>query len=258
MPQRGWIINGERMTHAEAMAYAWGYPANFDYTPQDLEEMYQDHLRTYISPTMFSGCARQEVLKRTVDYWLDPDKVWALRRGTLAHKLMEDGTHEPDAILEQKLACEVLLPDGRTLTLRGTPDKVVPSKKLLIDYKTIKQLTGVAKGHWIAQLSCYRWMLWQHGIEVERAFIQQIGMERPKRLYIPLHPLAWAEQYIIRRAPQFVGVVDGTFDLDHLPPLLNFTLDTDATWQCYARKGPGSAWCPVADQCMRLWQEEGR
>ncbi len=249
MSQVGWVIEGKRYSHAEAMAYARTYPDGLAFGADLLDQMYQANLRTYISPTMFSGCVRAEVLKRETDYWLDPAKAWPLLRGTVAHLIMERGAHEPDAVLETSLSCEVKLLDGRTVTLKGTPDKVVPSQRLLVDYKSIDVVTDTPKDYWIAQLSCYRWMLAQHEIPIDRAYIQQISMKTTKRLWLDLWPLDKAERYIQERAAKFAGVVDGTYTLENLPAPFNFTLEADSTWQCGPLRN-GDVWCAVQQQCM--------
>lgn len=251
MGQVGWIINGEKIRHEDALVLAETYPDGWHYDANMLSQMFQEFQRNFMSPTMFTGCRRRAVLERTTDYWLEPDKAWALLRGTLAHKLLEGGRHEHGALLEQRLACEVPLPDGRTVVIKGQPDKVVPAQRLLIDYKTVDEIANTPKDSWVSQLSCYRWMLHQHDIVVDRAFIQEIGTKRPHRLWLTkyLWDLPTTEAYIIDRAAHFAGVFDGTFDLENLPAPLDFVLDKDQTWQCFPTKYTG-VWCPVQQACF--------
>lgn len=250
MPQVGWIINGEQLLHADALQKAMTYPPGWHYDANMLSQMFQGSLRNFMSPTMFPGCRRRQVLERVTDFYLDPDKAWALLRGTMVHNILERGVHEPDAIIEQRLVCLVRTDDGRTVEVRGQPDKVVPSRNLLIDYKTINDVTNVPKDYWISQLSCYRWMLDQHGIPIDKAYIQQVGTKKPHRLWVTdkLWSLERTERYIVQKAAHFAGVFDGTFDLENLPEPLDFVLEKEQTWQCFPTRS--GIWCPVQATCF--------
>lgn len=283
MPQTHWIWNREQWPHDELMDYSSEYRVEFPYPPEMLHVMWQPEERTYISPTMLADCTRQAALKRLLPYGEYPDHAYARYRGTMGHVMLEEGQRklrrdlgiEMDAILEQPLEVKIRFP-GRTflhrywdsdinpatgsqtgwveeevdwLLLRGTPDKVLPSKKLLIDYKTIKEIVSTPKAGWTPQLSCYRWMLHHNGIEIERAIIQQVSMKVPARIEIDLWPLDATEQYIMSRALRFAPVLDGSITLDNLPPMLDPVLDADQVWLC------NSSWCPVQYQCKKLKAE---
>lgn len=279
MSQLGWLVNGRRYTHEEAMAYAATYPDDLPYTSAMLSLMWQGarsdgsrhNLRTYLSPTMLSGCVRAEVLKRLPEgalseyglesgYWLEPEKVYAMLRGTIGHLLGEQGQHEPDSIIEQQLSCNLTLPDGRIIIIKGTPDKIVPrhdklDEWLILDYKTVKSFEAQPKKYWINQLSCYSWMLFQHGKNVTRARIIQVGMPAVKQLTLPLLSLEDTHTYLVQRALRFISFLDPALSWQErieipLDPVLD---GRDSTWQCHRLpRDKGGAWCPVSNLCWTL------
>jgi hypothetical protein len=243
MPQVGWLYKGRKYTKEEMEAYADSYPEGFPFTPGQVREMWNGPERDYISPTTLGSCARAWHLKRTTDYWEDIEKSWAKFRGTAIHKLMEGEYNEPDAILEQRRQKTITTAIG-PVVIEGTPDKVVPSKGLLIDYKSMNDdKIGKLKPAWVQQLSCYRWMLFPD-IPIERAFIQQIAMKNTFRLEIKLWDLEKTESWIRARAPEFARVLSGGVTEDNLPRVLIDGLDS-GTYLCWG-------WCPVGPECRRL------
>ncbi len=280
MPQVGWLIQDSKgewreVEYGRLMEYAKNYPQNFDYTPEMLEGMFRHFERDYMSPTMLGDCPREVVLKRHLDYWVPLEYAWPAYRGTIGHAIMESSKNEPDAILEKRLTCEfVLKPTGETWIIKGTPDKVLPSQKLLVDYKTLDKTVITAKKSWTPQLSAYRWMLHQHGIEIDRAIIQEISMTHPLRLEIDLWPLQKSERWLNARITRFKGAFNGDYyvqigdrgnfarvinqvdladlvNMVKLPPILDQTLEADVAWKCVSRNNK-PAWCAVAKECMEL------
>jgi hypothetical protein len=266
MPQAGWLMEVEpgvyeEWSHGEVMEYALTYPDNFPYTPQMLHRMFVHQERDYISATMLSSCPREMALRNLIDYYVPPDYAYGADRGTGMHEFMEgledvyaasDEPHEEGAIIERTLEVGLELPDGRVILLRSTPDKVLPKERLLIDYKSLEEVQVRPKSSWIPQMSVYRWMLHQRGIEVDRCLIQQLSMKKPGRMAVELWPLEKTERYLYDRVPRFAGIFDGSFDVDRLlPPQLDFKLDSDTAWKCQSRGGK-PAWCPVQEQCFAL------
>jgi hypothetical protein len=275
MPQVGWIINGRKHSLAKVLDYARKYKEGFLYTPEQLYIMTQHYERTYPSPTTIAGCARQSVLRRQTNYYVDIDKAWAAAKGTVTHDLLKNVAEmhrdlEPGALIEHRLSCMFDMGEGfshtyvdregvehtttqRYIELRGQADKVIPSEKLLVDYKTVKEIQtpGSSKVRgWRAQLSCYRWMLHQHGIEIDRALIHQWHPENPMPLPVEMWPLDKTERYIRARLLKFAGVFeDGFFDVNKgfLPPPLDYATDGDQVWLCQP-----NGWCAVRDKCFQL------
>jgi hypothetical protein len=254
MPQVGWLVNGQHVKHKDLLEWAGTYPKGFDYSPEMVEGMYQPTERDYVSPTMLADCPRKHYLKRAFPYYEKVEHAWNTYRGHIAHAMMEKAASEGDAILEQRRQ-KVIQTEAGPIMIEGTPDKVVPSQALLIDYKSIKDRDVVTKlsddkaykwASWKQQLSAYRWMLWPD-IPIERAFIQQISMERPFRLEVPLWELEDTEVWIRARAPEFKRVLDGDVTLDTLPPVLVEGID---------EKYPlCKNYCPVAARCRKLASE---
>jgi hypothetical protein len=259
VPQKGWIINKQRMEHQEAMDYAATYPLDFPYDPEMLDAMFNREERGYISPTMLSGCRRQQVLKMHTPYYVYPYHAWTRYRGTLAHLLMEKMPTLPNVIRETKRAVMVRMEDGTQAPLYGTPDKVVTENRLLVDYKTMADLLDLdtEKGQkklrgWTQQLSVYRWMLAKNGLPVEKAIIQGIHMKEPFRLEVPLWSMKKTERYLQFQMPRWIPVFDGTYNMDNLPPILypEKPEDEDIYWLC------NSSWCEVSYKCKQLHQAE--
>jgi len=264
LPQVGWLVKDKKgdyrpISHDKLMAFARTYPKGFHYTPEMLDGMFQHQERDYMSPTMLANCPREVVLRRQLDYYVCVDYAWPAYRGTIGHAIMENSLkQEPDAIIEKRLMCEFILkPSGERIILAGTPDKVLPSQGLLVDYKTIQERDlGATKNYWIPQLSAYRWMLLQHGIVITRALIQQVGMMRPHRVELELWDLDRTERWLNARIHQFKGAFDGTYDIERLlPPPVTFLTEPDVAWKCIARNGK-PAWCSVQEECFAL-QEQG-
>jgi len=274
--QIGWIWDGRRWTHEEILELARTYPDDFPYTPQTVEKMFVQEERDYISPTMLSDCPRAIVLKQQSDYWVPLEYAYAAYRGTMIHAFLDDGTQEDDALVERAIRITYEIPGGGWMYLRGKPDKVIPGQKLLIDYKSIKDDdVGKKKPYWVPQLSVYRYMLaqphefmhecpdgealetWETEgpIEVTRALIQQFSMKRPHRTALELWPLGQTKEYLDARISKFVGVFDGTYDVDELlPPVLDAELDSDSVWKCTGWRGK-APWCPVAGLCAQIARE---
>lgn len=251
MGQMGWRYKGRDWLHKELLEYAKDYPAHFPYSPEILSAMFPEQERAFYSPTMLTGCPRQEVLKRETDFYPEPEKVYKAWRGTLAHTMLEHLRHEQGAILEKRFDAVLPLGDGRGVLLRGKPDKVLPEQGLVIDYKTLKEVISVPKETWTPQLSSYKWLLHHNGVEVERGIIQQISMDEAKMIDVELWDLESTEAWLRGRMLKFVGVLEREYDLEHLPPMLDYAIDNNA-WLCRTPKGGGKAWCPVAEACFAL------
>lgn len=248
MPQAGWYFQGRNWTNEELKAYAADHLDEVPYDPAIIDNMWNGRERNFYSPTMMTGCPRQEVLKRLEDYYLEPEKAYKAWRGTLAHTMLENLKHEADAVLEKRFKALLPLGDGSGVWMFGKPDKIVPSKTRLIDYKTLEEVKSTPKDGWTPQLSSYRWLLGKNGIEINEAVIQQISMGKAKRLPVEMWDLDYTEEWLRGRMSMFKGTLDGWFSLDNLPPMLDFILDPNA-WLCRKQKD-GKAWCPVQAQCF--------
>lgn len=277
--QVGWEYEGRIWTQEELLEYAKTYPPEFPWTPEMLRAMFhRERVGVGASPSTLVSCPRKLVLERETEWTQEPEKAYAAFRGTMAHTLLEHLKHEPDAICERRVRVLVDLQDGRQMWLSGKPDKLVPSQRLIVDYKTLKELksTNDPKGSWTPQVSTYRWMLSQdhewldeetdtwhpeEGFLYERGQIAQLTMEAAGKVELRLWPLdATADWVRVRMREKFAGVFDGTYNLDNLPPPLQVGLDSD-TYLCFGRKDRKTGqeitrpWCNVFESCRRYMRE---
>lgn len=214
--------------------------------------------RTYPSPSMLPSCPRQVALKRFIEYYVPIRHNWVTYRGTIAHTMMEHEPQEEAAVLEQTVRMPVTLSDGRVIEMQGKPDKHVklepseehPGQWILIDYKTISELTSKPKLHWIWQTNVYAEMLRHNGVLIDRIIIQQIGMDDARQIDVDLKPSEAIRDYIRVRLDKHIGSFDGSFTFTNLPPMLNAVDDPTEVWLC------NSGWCPVERECKQLAKEE--
>ena len=133
--------------------------------------------------------------------------------------------------------CGKVMQEGRWKLARGKR-KTCPHCKAYHTPKVVRAaLTQLPpkpySGH-VAQVSVYRWLLHQNGVEVDTAEIVYLDMASVKRLPVTLWSLRRTEEWIRSRLPALVA--------PDLPPRL--AKDDDDVWQCKC--------CPVSDLCRRL------
>jgi CRISPR/Cas system-associated exonuclease Cas4 (RecB family) len=183
------------------------------------------------SVTSLTGCARQTFLKETEPFYQRPDEQYWAYRGTIGHTMVERGAGE-DVVAERRFARELRLPSGRTLTITGRPDEIVPGRKLLVEYKTTDRPPRTPSLHHIAQLNAYRWLVApEHPIE--RLGIVYLTMRGVQKASVPIWPDEQVERFLGERA---AGLVQAR-ETGEWPAM------TEDTWMCN--------YCPVAEACQR-------
>ncbi|MDP8921450.1 MAG: PD-(D/E)XK nuclease family protein [Chloroflexota bacterium] len=183
------------------------------------------------SVTSLTGCARQTFLKETEPFYQRPDEQYWAYRGTIGHTMVERGAGE-DVIVERRFARELRLPSGRTLTITGRPDEVVPERKLLVEYKTTDRPPKAPSLQHIAQLNAYRWVVApEHAIE--RLGIVYLTMRGVQKASVPIWPDEQVERFLGERA---AGLAQAR-ETGEWPAM------TEDTWMCN--------YCPVARACRR-------
>lgn len=254
MPQKFWKWNDKLIPHEEMRDYAKLFPTDFPYSPAMLDIMFQRDERGFASPTMLSGCVRQLVLKLNTDYGEKPEHAWTRARGKAWHDWLQHEKLPRGSIVERRYEIEIQLDDGRSIEFSGQPDLLIPLADgtwLLVDYKTVKDLENSGKASWQLQMSCYKWLLSKYGIEVSRIFIQQISMKANMRTeIIPLSDVE-IENYIHDRIIKVADALDGVYNMENLPPMLDAALDKDLIWLCGSHN-----WCPVRELCFNLHNKE--
>jgi len=215
-----------------------GAPVGVGLAPPDesdlLDELGADHAVVAVpklSVTTLVGCTRQAYLKATEPYYQRPDHQYWAYRGTLGHVLVERGAGE-GIVAEQRFDRDLLLPNGRLVTITGQPDEIDPARNLLLDYKTTDRAPRTLSPMHIAQLNVYRWLVApQH--QIDRLGIVYLTMRETKKVAVPIWPDGQVERFLAERAgPLAEAYAGGAW-----PDL------TEDTWLC--------RYCPVAAVCER-------
>lgn len=170
-----------------------------------------------ISATMLLDCSRRVILQQEEDYREHPSAFWPRLRGTLAHLLVEqysDGL-EPK-IAEVRFRRTITIGDDN-FEITGKPDMILPERKLIIDYKSNKNvddsyspmIKGQAKQEHVEQINIYRWLI-AGGVNMDTGEITEIEIEHGEILYfdlmrwkepisVPIWPLEQTEEFIRSR-----------------------------------------------------------
>lgn len=146
-----------------------------------------------ISATMLLDCSRRVILQQEVDYQERPSAYWPRLRGTLAHLLVEqysDGLEPKIAEVRFRRTIEI---DGVSFEITGKPDMILPDRKLIIDYKSNKDVednyqpmkNGKAKQEHVEQINIYRWLI-SGGVNMDTGEITNIDVEYGQILYFDL------------------------------------------------------------------------
>jgi hypothetical protein len=184
-----------------------------------------------LSVTALTGCIRQAYLKLTEPYYQRPDQQYWSYRGTLGHLLAERGAG-PEVIAERRFERELLLPNGRLVTITGQPDEIDPARGLLIDYKTTDRAPRQPSPLHIAQLNVYRWLVAPHHL-IDRLGIVYLTMKGVQKAAVPIWPDGQAERFLLERAGALAEAHAGG----------DWPAMTDDRWMC--------SYCPVATACER-------
>lgn len=207
-----------------------------------------------LSATMLLDCPRRVILQAEEDYHERPSAYWPRLRGTLGHLLVErygDGIGQHIAEVRFNKTLDI---DGHALTVTGKPDMVLVDHKLIIDYKSNKNVDdeyqpmvkGKAKPEHIEQVNIYRWLMaggtnMDTGestiIDIEYGEIHYFDlMKWMNPISVPIWPLAQTEAFIRTKARPLVQYQQrGT-----LPPIL-----TDF----WGDRHLFCSYCPVREHC---------
>lgn len=191
----------------------------------------QEHEGGGLSVTALVGCVRRSFLEQRCDYYQRPDHQYWTYRGLVGHVMMELGAGDGE-VCERPFQRELSLPTGRTLTVYGQPDVVIPSRRLLLDYKTVDRAPRRPSELHIAQLNAYRWLVAPE-YTVDRLGLVYLTMRDVKKVAVPVWPLEQTERYLATRA----GLLAHALETDEWPPM------TEDSWLCHH--------CPVASICAR-------
>lgn len=108
--------------------------------------------------TELTGCIRQAVLKRKIEFSMKPYDLFRMAKGTAIHAAIAAGQEKaPELLSEYKI--ELKLDNGYTLS--GTLDEFDVRNGILRDYKDVAEMPRYNKpfAHHIEQVNCYKYLL---------------------------------------------------------------------------------------------------
>lgn len=207
-----------------------------------------------ISATMLLDCPRRVILQQEHDYVEAPSAYWPRLRGTLAHLLVEqysDGLEPKIAEIRFKKTITI---EGLDFEITGKPDMILPDRKLIIDYKSNKDVDdqyqpmvkGKAKTEHVEQVNIYRWLLaggtnMDTGetvdIEIDKGEIHYFDLMRWKEpIEVPIWPLDEIDLFLVKRIkPLLEYRLKG-----QMPPKMTDFFGDRHTW---------CSFCPLRDEC---------
>ena len=177
---------------------------------------------TQVHVTDLTSCLRRAYLQRITDVYPSLKRMYWLFRGALAHQLVEN-TREPFSLTEVRFQRRV-----NGVTVVGRPDKIVPNRGELYDYKTTKRITlkRLPYGEHTRQVNIYRWLVEPH-FQIDRLFLVYLDMSRCASVEVPTEDV---ESYVTDRAM----VLHRAMQSGQLPP-------SEPSWLC--------DYCEVRDEC---------
>src|SRR4030042_1282335 len=178
---------------------------------------------TQVHVTDLTSCLRRAYLQRITDVYPSLKRMYWLFRGALAHQLVEN-TREPYSLVEVRFQRRV---DG--VTVGGRPDKRVPTRREIYDFKTTRHITlkNLPYGEHATQVNIYRWLVEPH-FQIDRLFLVYLDMSRCASLEVPIEDV---EEYVTERARILQGAMaSGTLPVG------------EPSWLC--------DYCEVRDECQ--------
>ena len=200
---------------------------------------------TDISVTMITGCHRSVFINRFYETYVAPSQLYWAFRGQIAHKILEEANLHPDAVKEKRFTKAW---DGIDIT--GHPDLIIPSQKVLKDYKTTKTVPSYLNKDGViaayenhrTQLNLYRWL-----VPYEIAEMEVVYFSMEETLICPVE--IWPEEST-RKTEMTVRRV---FEENLVP--LKMALDSE-TMPPYHRNWSCDDYCSVSDICFLELKKE--
>lgn len=202
-------------------------------------------VREEISVTMISGCHRGVFISQNYDYYIRPSQAYWAFRGQIAHRICQDLELQRDAVKEKAFYKE-----WEGIKVKGTPDLIIPSQKVLKDYKTTKAVPSYLNkdGQILAyenhriQTNLYRWLV---PYPIETLEVVYFSMEGT--LICPVE--LWPEEP--KRKSEMT--VDQYFVRELIP--LKMALDS-GTMPPYRRGWLCDGYCEVKEICFQELKQE--
>jgi hypothetical protein len=256
MPQIGWTIRGTDYTLDGAIEIAKKNGEFSRFPPAALRTMYNKDRDPYVlSPSSASYCLRQRILRTQHDYYLDPDSIWKMARGTAIHGYLDENI-EGQSEQHLKMVLELVNQDTgeiHEVNFAGTFDYYEPDTETMYDYKTTKTFFQFVKGtgktakHYPTpehelQINLYAMLARHHNMPVKRAFIWYVSAGDGRKLVpVPMWPADEVEQIAYNLASHIIEPREtGILPMAYQP-------DEPEYWQC--------RFCCVSDVCREKEKE---
>lgn len=192
---------GENLTWDEAISRATIDGSLDNYSVETIWEFAQSCKREYIHVSismLFNEGMRKSLLEYLIDHYTTTGRMYPSLRGTLIHRSREQ-VRIPGRQVLRELALAAHLPSG--IWVEGHPDKYDPHTRTVTDFKTssAKSSTWPLEFH-IGQISGYRWLLEQHGLEVDHCELDYISWYGEKVITVEPWARSGLMEYMERRA----------------------------------------------------------
>lgn len=157
--------------------------------------------RPGIHATQLTSCARKVVLDATTPQWPSLARTYWLFRGLLLHSVLESNP-EPGSLIEVTLSRTI-----NGMEIVGTPDKVVPAREEISDWKTARRLkiSNLPYGEHGRQINIYRWLA-EPQWKISKMMITYMDMNSCVTVGIPV--MKDTEKYILRHAEVITEAVE--------------------------------------------------
>lgn len=209
MPRVGYVVGDELLSYDEVMQRATQDGGLLNFPPPVWAAMHRHTERTggfHLTPSLAGSCLRQRLLQASEDYYVIPEKLWAILDGISWHSLFEDGSE----FQEHSLLLPLSVPLDRAgeggvglrvgIGLVGRLDHYSPETKRLTDYKRTAAFGYRGEvGKWfpkeypeaphVTQTNLYALLLRHAGYEVDEIqifYFQSDNKASRKLVHVPV------------------------------------------------------------------------
>lgn len=167
-------------------------------------------------------CPRNSYYNRSHETWPTLERLYWMFRGTLAHAVLE-GIPEPGSLVEHTLTREI-----NGVTVVGTPDKIIPKRSEINDWKTTKRIIpdNLPYGDHEMQVNIYRWLAAPQW-DIENLKITYMDMNQNLTVTVPPRGFGELDEYIEPRAIYLQKCLD-----DNALPKATRTIQGKTNWLC--------------------------
>ena len=186
------------------------------FTQAVLLAMFAQEQRTGVHVSDLLTCPRQAILRKKINYTVDPLNQWHLLRGKMAHLMLESATKGINATkdieeiikkspeVKSELTLQLNI-DGTILT--GTIDEYIQELGLIRDYKSVKKIPPwkYPYKHHKDQINIYSVLLEKNKYPVKRGQIVYFDMADSKKVDCPILPMEERIEFIKTRMSYYTS-----------------------------------------------------